>query len=587
MANKDTQRTSAESYRDDRKARLAQSAKKSQKKSEKSKAAAKIVKMVVAIVLAVVVAGGIVWKVLDDTAAIKKNTTVFSLGDDIRVSEVEFTYYYSQYLNNIYSYAQQYAMYGMNIGIDPTKSPDEQNYGTDADGKEMLLSDYLKNETISALQSYKILYAEAIKAGYKLTDDEQKSIDDQVEELRNTAAENKYSLNAYLKASYGKGINEKFLRKQLEMQNIVSRYQSDTSKKLTDSYSAADIKAVYDKDHSTYNAVDARTLSFAIETLTAKDGETSEQLAARQKAAAAKVKAEAEAALKACTSEKAFLEQAKKKNSSTENYDAESATALNEAAKSTITSYVSEDAAKWAFDSARKAGDVKLFEVGSDGNVTSYVILYINKGSYAPMASNVRHILISFTDNASSSSEATDEQKKAAKASADKIYKEWQSGAKTEDSFAALAKEKSKDTGSAADGGLISGITSSANYVESFRNWATDSSRKVGDTGIVAGMTVFQHGRPRKSDYRKFRIGIVESEYGYHIMYYSGSDYAWKSAIRSAKASEDFEKQLNELEGSDEYKLNKKDKNIDKAVKDFLKTFKQKLAMNNSTKTKS
>ena len=48
-----------------------------------------------------------------------------------------------------------------------------------------------------------------------------------------------------------------------------------------------------------------------------------------------------------------------------------------------------------------------------------------------------------------------------------------------------------------------------------------------------------------------------------------------------------FEKQLNELEGSDEYKLNKKDKNIDKAVKDFLKTFKQKLAMNNSTKTKS
>ena len=114
------------------------------------------------------------------------------------------------------------------------------------------------------------------------------------------------------------------------------------------------------------------------------------------------------------------------------------------------------------------------------------------------MASNVRHILISFTDNASSSSEATDEQKKAAKASADKIYKEWQSGAKTEDSFAALAKEKSKDTGSAADGGLISGITSSANYVESFRNWATDSSRKVGDTGIV------------------------ESEYGYHIMYFVG-----------------------------------------------------------------
>lgn len=560
MANKDTQRTSAESYRDDRKARLAQSAKKSQKKSEKSKAAAKIVKMVVAIVLAVVVAGGIVWKVLDDTAVIKKNTTVFSVGDDIRVSEVEFTYYYSQYLNNIYSYAQQYAMYGMNIGIDPTKSPDEQNYGTDADGNDVLLSDYIKDETISALQSYKILYAEALKAGYKLTDDEQKSIDDQIEELRNTAAESNYSLNAYLKASYGKGVNEKFMRKQLEMQNIVTRYQSDTSTNLTNSYSDADIKAIYDADPSAYNAVDARTLSFAIETLTAKDGESDEQLATRQKAAAAKVKAEAEAALKACTSEKAFLEQAKKKNSSTEDYDAESATALNEAAKSTITSYVSEDAAKWAFDSARKSGDVKLFEVGSDGNVTSYVILYINKGSYAPMAANVRHILISFTDDTSSSSEATDEQKKAAKASAEEIYKQWQSGAKTEDSFAALAKEKSKDTGSAADGGLISGITANSNYVESFRNWATDSSRKVGDTGII------------------------ESEYGYHIMFYSGKDYAWKSTIRSTKSSEDFEKKLTELEGSDEYKLEKNDKKLDKALKSYLKSFKQRLAMSNSSK---
>ena len=173
----------------------------------------------------------------------------------------------------------------------------------------------------------------------------------------------------------------------------------------------------------------------------------------------------------------------------------------------------------------------------------------------------------STTDADGNTVQPTDEEsaaaKDAAKASADKIYKEWQSGAKTEDSFAALAKEKSKDTGSAADGGLISGITSSANYVESFRNWAIDSSRKVGDTGIV------------------------ESEYGYHIMYYSGSDYAWKSAIRSTKASEDFEKQLTELEGSDEYKLNKKDKNIDKAVKDFLKTFKQRLAMSNSTAKKS
>lgn len=559
MANKDTTRSSAESYREERKARLAQSAKKSQKNSEKRKAAAKIIKKVVAIVLVAVIAVGIVWKIVDDSAVIKKNTTVFSMGSDVKVTEVEFVYYYGQYLNNIYSYAQQYAYYGYDIGIDSTKSPDEQTYGTDEDGNEMLLSDYISEETISSLCTYKLLYNEAIKAGYKLTDDETKEINEQVEELRNTAAESNYSLNSYLSASYGKGVNEKFLRQQMEMQLIVTRYQNDLSTELTNSYTDEEIKAAYEADTSNYNVIDARTLSFSIETLTQKDGESDDEFKSRQEASNAKIKAEAEKALKACTSEKAFLAQAEKKNSSTDDYDADTATALTESSKSTITSYVSEDAAKWAFDSARKSGDVKLFEISSNDTVTAYVILFINKGTYAPLASDVRHILASFTEDGSSTDDPTDAQKTAAKNSAEEIYKQWKDGDKTEDSFAALAKEKSSDEGSATDGGLISGITSNSSYVESFLNWSIDAKRKVGDTDII------------------------ESEYGYHIMYFSGRDYAWKSTIRAEKAEEDFNNKLTALQDSDEYKLNRNEKKIEKALKSYNKSFKKKLAMSNAS----
>lgn len=566
MANKDNSRTSAESYRDNRKARLAQSAKKNKKKSEKSKAIAKTVKTVVAIVLAVAIAFGIVWKIVDDTAVIKKHTTVITVGDkssdaavDMKISETEFIYYYNQYLSNIYTYAQQYAMYGYNIGIDASKSPDEQDYGTDENGNSIKLSKYIEDETIDTLQTCKILYNEAVKAGYELTADEQNDIDEQIEELRTTAAENNYSLNSYLRASQGKGVNEKFLREQLKMQTIVSRYQTDLATYLTNSYSDAEIKAVYDANTSDYNNVDARTFTFAVEALTANDGETDEQLATRQKAANEKLKAKAEAMKKASTSEKAFLDQATKNTSSSDSYDADSSTALNETSKSTITSYISEDAAKWAFDSSRKAGDVQVFTVGSGDDVLSYVVLYIVKPSYAGLASNVRHILVSFTDDTSSSSEATDEQKEVAKKTADELYAQWKNGEKTEDSFAALAKEKSADTGSAADGGLISGITSTSSYVESFRNWAVDSSRKVGDTGII------------------------ESTYGYHIMYFCGKDYAWKDTIRSNKASEDFEKKIEDFKASDEYKLTKKDKKLDRALRSYLKEFKENLAMSNSS----
>ena len=101
MANKDNQKNSAEAYREERKARLAQSAKKNQKKNDKHQTAAKIAKRVVAIVLAVALALGIVWVVIDQTGAIKKANTVFSFGD-IKISELEYTYYYSRQLSNIY-----------------------------------------------------------------------------------------------------------------------------------------------------------------------------------------------------------------------------------------------------------------------------------------------------------------------------------------------------------------------------------------------------------------------------------------------------------------------------------------------------
>ena len=246
--------------------------------------------------------------------------------------------------------------------------------------------------------------------------------------------------------------------------------------------------------------------------------------------------------------------------SDTEDYDADESTISENTTFSTLTSYVSEDAAKWAFDDSRKVGDVKMFTIGDDDSVSGYTVIYMKKTQYAPEAVDVRHILISFLDDPSDTTTApTDEQKSAAKKSADEIYKQWQSGAKTEDSFAALAKEKSKDSGSAEDGGLITGITSTSSYVEPFLNWCFADGRKVGDNGII------------------------ESTYGYHIMYCSGIGSEWNNTIRNSKASEDFEKEMEELKESDKYKLNKNDKKIDKAVESFLKTYKKNLALSNSS----
>jgi parvulin-like peptidyl-prolyl isomerase len=100
----------------------------------------------------------------------------------------------------------------------------------------------------------------------------------------------------------------------------------------------------------------------------------------------------------------------------------------------------------------------------------------------------------------------SDEEKAAAKAKADEILAAWQAGEATEDSFAALAKEKSTDPGSASNGGLYEDIYP-GQMVAAFEDWCFDPFRKAGD------------------------VEMVETEYGWHIMYFvkSHEEAAWKA----------------------------------------------------------
>lgn len=124
-------------------------------------------------------------------------------------------------------------------------------------------------------------------------------------------------------------------------------------------------------------------------------------------------------------------------------------------------------------------------------NEAYFIETGLGKGSV-----NVRHILI-MPDVEESSEEITEEAWANCYADAEAILKEWKNGEATEDSFATLAMLYSADGGSSSNGGLYEGITEDTPFVEPFLNWCMDSNRRIGDTGIV------------------------KTEYGYHIMYFS------------------------------------------------------------------
>ncbi len=127
---------------------------------------------------------------------------------------------------------------------------------------------------------------------------------------------------------------------------------------------------------------------------------------------------------------------------------------------------------------------------------------------------NVRHILI---QPEGEQTDWTDADWAAAEAAAQAIYDEWLKEP-TEEKFSALAIDNTMDPGSAETGGLYEEVAP-GDMVTEFNDWCFDPDRQIGDHGIV------------------------QTSYGYHIMYFVGQTEtrAWYDAAAEAVLYEDLQ----------------------------------------------
>ena len=104
-------KTQAEIYREERKARLAKAAAKQAKKSPKISKTKKVIGKVIAIVIAVAIGLGAVGGILNFFGAPQKALKV-SIGDsDYKFTVAEYNYYYYNTWNTYQSNAYQYETY--------------------------------------------------------------------------------------------------------------------------------------------------------------------------------------------------------------------------------------------------------------------------------------------------------------------------------------------------------------------------------------------------------------------------------------------------------------------------------------------
>lgn len=571
MAN---EKSKAEQYRDERKARIAKSAKKNAHSMEARNTAKKVANKVISIVLCAVIVLGVVAFSLNYYGALQRVIKIGGVGSDQSVSIAEYEYYYMRAYNQVRYQAQYYQYYYQTSnGYDLSLTPEEQTQTTkDADGNEITWAEKLHEDTLEIIQLHKAYYNEALKMGLKLTKADEAFIDKQIEDLRDEAksagsnssssnSENKvtYSLNAYLRKVYGGSINERFLRKQLKIQVLAQKYLTERTNEIAKDYDQKDIDAEYKKDTTAYDFVTFRAYTFKTTELTKEDNETDDALKARQAKANAEVKKNANDFYNAVTNDATFTAKAKELNKDTADYNVDKETKYS-MLKSTAQSTFSEDAAKWLFDSSTKVGSKKLF---SDEENGKYIVVLALSKPHQEQTVTARHILFQTKDQ-NSGNDLSEEEIAKKKTQAEDVLKKFNEGDKTEDSFAALANEYNEDTGSSSNGGLYEHIYP-GQMVTEFNDWVFDANRKAGD------------------------VELVETDYGYHIIYFvakDGKDY-YDSAIRSSKANEDIETETKALQEGKDYVVGLGPRRMNYAEKRVLKKIKYLVELSNANSSSS
>ncbi len=481
-----------------------------------------VVCMAAILVVAIVIG---VRQTISANGVMEKKTVALTVGDH-QLSNVELNYYYMDAIN---SFISNYGSYAAMFGLDTTQPLDKQMYDADAG---TTWADYFMESAEENARSVYALCDAAEDAGYTLSEDAKTNIDTTLSNMSFYATMYGYSkADDYIQAIYGRGAGEKSYRAYCERGSLAQEYQQHYADSL--SYTDEDLRAKESENFDAYSSFSFNTYylstsRFLTGGTTDEDGKTT--YTDEEKSASVQA---AEAAAKELTAQKYDSADALNEAIAKLSINADS-TASSTANSNVLYASVSGTSRDWVADSARKVGDITYIPSSSsstdeNGKETTtvngyYVVYFVGRDDNLEPLSNVRHILAAFeggtSDPNTNVTTYSDEEKAAAKAEAEALLEEWKSGDATEDSFAALANEKSDD-GNGTTGGLYEDISRDSSFVPEFEDWAV-ADHEPGDTGIV------------------------ETQYGYHVMYYSGdTDYSYRDyQIRNALRSADMEQWL-------------------------------------------
>ena len=408
--------------------------------------------IIVAVVLAVIF--------FINSSFLVNNSTALTIGDEKYDAGAVSYHMGSQF----YTWANQYGSYVDLLGLDTSAGIAglaAQSCPLTNDGTWL---DYFAGAGEQEMLQIKVLCDYAEKNGITLTEEEIASVDANLEETASYATLMGFgSEENFYKTNYGQAVTPEIAREESLRGTLANKVITEftSSQEYTDAQLEEQYKSFggeYDFYSYSYYYTETKADADAV-------------LAAYNKAEGDDVKAKLDEAVKAVDADVKAVHS-----------DNVQAASLSGAYKS------------WLMEQS-KAGEATIAE----GNAEDYyVVVFREHNDNHYKLANIRHILVKA--DASEDGSYSDEAKAAAKKEAEEILKQWESGAKTEDSFAALANELSEDGGSNTNGGLYENVTR-GQMVKEFDEFCF-AGHTPGTTGIVYGESAVYAG--------------------YHVMYFVG-----------------------------------------------------------------
>ena len=450
---------------------------------------------IVVTALIVALIGGALFSVISKSMGVDLRDKVSAESANVQLDNAVMSYFIRSNYNNFVSmYGDYISMFGIDTSL-PLKS---QNYS----GSETWF-DFFVKQTKFSLEEAMALAEQAKSEGIENDDADKAEFEDFKKQMKDYAAQNGFTLNQYVSQVFGAGVKISDVEKGYMLSSLGQKYYE----KLMDEYEYTDEDIYKYRDENKNDYLKAGIMKYELEPQIAEDATDEEKATANE---STKIAAEQ---LKAATTKEEF-ETALRPLIAAPDTDEETVNTAIEDAYNAGYMYSSNDggASEWIFADGRAVGDSTVIE-GADGKMTVYLVTKTAYFDEESTLKNVRHILFALENYDSD---------EAAKAKADEVLNMWLEGEKTEDSFAALATEYTEDPGSQTTGGLYEDVKN-GDMVTEFNDWLFDSSRTLGD------------------------YGIVKTSYGYHIMYFAGDGEAqWKADVEQAMKSDYYSEKLEE-----------------------------------------